>query len=450
MKFDDWLRLHQKTYETVEEMDYRRMVFAQNAQVVARHNAAYKAGLTSFQMTTASPFADLTDDEFTDLYLMEPQHCSATTKTTTTSTETKRAQPSLPVLAQSIQQARRSVHDIPYSQTDSLVKEDDDDDDDDNDLHVDWRTHGVVTPIKNQGHCGSCWTFSTTGCLESHMCLMMGGSRTDCPSWTGLSEQQLVDCAGAYNNFGCSGGLPSQAYEYIKFNQGHGLDLETSYPYHAQETGYCRFYNRSRSSTNPDDLDPKDNDDDDDNDQIGGQVLEVYNITSQAEGDLEYAIAHIGPVSIAYQVAPDFRFYAHGVYDSYNATSRETMCSSAADQVNHAVVAVGLGRTVANNNDDDSHPNNVTGGLPYYIVRNSWGTQWGMEGYFWMKRGQNLCGVSDCASFPIVPTTTTSPTGITSRNAVAEDSSTAAAAATTTTTTTSRRVDRHLRPRQSS
>merc|ERR1712113_1076370 len=75
---------------------------------------------------------------------------------------------------------------------------------------TDWRQKGGVSPVKNQGHCGSCWTFSTTGCLEAHHCIKSG---KDCSTWTGLAEQQLVDCAGAFNNNGCNGGLPSQAFE---------------------------------------------------------------------------------------------------------------------------------------------------------------------------------------------------------------------------------------------
>jgi cathepsin H len=240
---------------------------------------------------------------------------------------------------------------------------------------VDWRTKGIITPIKNQKQCGSCWTFSTTGCLEAHTCLAHG---KDCTAWTGLAEQQLLDCATPYNNHGCNGGLPSQAYEYIKY--AGGIDSEDSYPYQANDTDGCRDSGGGDSNSN--------------NNSHGraAQVAEVFNITSYDEVDLVQAIQYVGPVSIAYQVSADFRFYAHGVYDSYNATTNSTMCKSSPMDVNHAVVAVGIGSTQE--------------GTPFYIVRNSWSTSWGMEGYFWMLRGRNLCGVSDCASFPLVPAAT--------------------------------------------
>jgi len=215
---------------------------------------------------------------------------------------------------------------------------------------------------------GSCWTFSTSGCLEAHACL---AQKKDCTQWPGLAEQQLIDCAQDFNNHGCKGGLPSQAYEYIKYYGG--MDLETTYRYLAEDEGTCLA----------------------DYGTVGAKVIEVVNITSGDEDDLVNAIANIGPVSIAYQVSHDFRFYQHGVYDSYNATTNTTMCNNTSHDVNHAVVAIGLGTTAISKYGK--------GGIPYYIVRNSWGTEWGMEGHFWMKRGENLCGVSDCASFPIVP-----------------------------------------------
>ncbi|CAB9526558.1 Senescence-specific cysteine protease SAG39 [Seminavis robusta] len=337
--FHNWLSVHSKSYSNntsnLDEWKHRFSIFQENARLVQRHNDAFAKGETSFTMTIDGPFADLTDQEFTQLYLMDSQDCSAT---------------------------HRSSGKLHTASIDSTI--------DSGPYDIDWRTKGILTAVKNQGACGSCWTFSTTGCLEAHTCL---AQNRDCTHWLGLAEQQLVDCAQDFNNHGCNGGLPSQAYEYIKYNGG--IDLETSYLYVANKTdGTCK----AKDFT------------------IGAQVAGVYNITSRDEDDLMHAIATLGPVSIAYQVSPDFRLYQHGVYDSYNATTKKIMCKSDNHHVNHAVVAVGMGQTAKTKDLP------VT---PFYIVRNSWGTSWGMEGHFWMKRGENLCGVSDCASFPLVPKT---------------------------------------------
>ncbi|RHY01790.1 hypothetical protein DYB25_007392 [Aphanomyces astaci] len=139
-------------------------------------------------------------------------------------------------------------------------------------------------------------TFSSTGSLESHNLLTHGKKVL-------LSEQNLVDCAQAFDNHGCSGGLPSHAFEYIKYNGG--LDTGASYPYHAKDEP-CKF---SRAS-------------------VGVHVVDVVNITSTDELELRKAVGTAGPVSIAFQVAPDFRFYKDGVYDS-------TVCHSGEQDVNH-------------------------------------------------------------------------------------------------------------------
>lgn len=215
----------------------------------------------------------------------------------------------------------------------------------------DWRDMDAVSPVKNQGKCGSCWTFSTTGALESHYKLKHGGE------FVLFSEQNLIDCAQAFDNHGCNGGLPSHAFEYVHYNGG--LDTEETYPYHGVEEK-CKFNNH----------------------HVGVNVESSVNITAQNEHELKGAVGTVGPVSVAFQVSSDFRFYKSGVYSS-------KQCKSGVTDVNHAVLAVGYG-TVMNTNQ------------PFWIIKNSWGVTWGMSGYFEIERNSNMCGIADCASYPNV------------------------------------------------
>jgi cathepsin H len=147
----------------------------------------------------------------------------------------------------------------------------------------DWRNVAGVTPVKNQAKCGSCWAFSTIGAVESHYLIKYNQFRN-------LSEQQLVDCAQAYDNHGCSGGLPSHAFQY--FLDNGGVATEKDYPYTAVD-GKCNFKKEMASVAIK-----------------GGSV----NITQGDEDELRHAIFEHGPVSVAYQVVSDFRDYKSGVY----------------------------------------------------------------------------------------------------------------------------------------
>lgn len=169
-----------------------------------------------------------------------------------------------------------------------------------------------------------------------------------------LSEQQLVDCAGAFDNHGCNGGLPSHAFEYISY--AGGLTDEANYPYVAT-TNNCSF-----SSIDPVIL------------VEGGSV----NI-STSEVDLQQALFQHGPVSVAFQVIDGFRDYTSGVY--HNVT-----CKNGPMDVNHAVLAVGFGTDAQ--------------GMDYWLIKNSWGASWGDNGYFKLQRGVNMCGIAQCNSYP--------------------------------------------------
>lgn len=214
---------------------------------------------------------------------------------------------------------------------------------------IDWRKKGAVTDIKNQGRCGSCWSFSSTGALEGQHFLKTG-------HLVSLSEQNLIDCSTNYGNRGCNGGWMNQAFQYIQDNGG--IDTEYSYPYRGAN-GVCSF----------------------DSKNVGATDNGFINIPHNDEVKLKEALATMGPIAVAIDASnPSFQHYESGIYAENN-------CS--AQHLDHGVLAVGYG-TDGKGND-------------YYIVKNSWGTTWGMNGYMKMARNRNNhCGIASAASYPTV------------------------------------------------
>ena len=204
---------------------------------------------------------------------------------------------------------------------------------------VDWRNKGAVTPVKDQGQCGSCWAFSTTGVLEGFNFINNG-------KLVSFSEQQIVDCDTEQNE-GCNGGWPYLAVEYAAKN---GLETESDYPYTAQD-GKCK-YKKSKAVT----------------------VAAGYKfVTSNSTDQLKAALVN-SPVSVLIEADQDsFQFYSSGV-----------LRKGCGADLDHAVLAVGYEKV---------------GLYEAFIVKNSWGTSWGNNGYIYIgtdakqNNGQGVCGI---------------------------------------------------------
>ncbi|XP_073423317.1 cathepsin K-like isoform X2 [Dendrobates tinctorius] len=305
-EWKQWKKTFQKQYNGKSDEVMRRLIWEKNYKYITNHNMEYSQGLHTYTLGM-NQFGDMTIEEVVNTMTglkVPPRN-----------------------RARNITAADDKVMDaLPDS--------------------IDYRKKGYVTPVRNQGSCGSCWAFSSVGALEGQL-------KKKTKKLVVLSPQNLVDCVT--KNDGCGGGYMTNAFEYVRDNKG--IDSEAAYPYVGQDEP-CNYTTAGKAA----------------------KCKSYMEVQEGSEKELKKAVGTVGPVSVGIDATlSTFQFYSKGVYYDENCD---------AENINHAVLIVGYG---------------VQKKDKYWIVKNSWGDTWGDKGYILMAKDRsNACGIANLASYPLM------------------------------------------------
>ena len=299
--FQKFIQKYGKKYKTPSEFMKRFDIFVNNYHSIETINHSNLVdGRTPDYQIGITKFADLTPEEFQTKYLNLDV-------------------PQVLKLKEESEVMLPTIEDVPEA--------------------FDWRDNNGVSPVKNQGSCGSCWAFSTVGNLEAQYMIKHGGEEKI------FSEQQLVDCDTEQDQ-GCNGGLMEYAFTYL---QGAGLMTSEDYPYKGK-VQTCQY----------------------DAEKATLKAKGYKFAGTEDEEEIKKLLVEQGPLAIAVNATP-LQFYFGGIFNPWFSW----MCNP--KSINHAVLLVGYG---------------VKGKKGYWIIKNSWGKSWGEKGYFRLIRGKGACGVN--------------------------------------------------------
>ena len=297
IQFSNFIKQYNKQYYE-DELITRFLIFKDNIKKIQDHND----GVHSWKMEI-NEFADLSSEEFKNKYTRFNGHVYSLRRT------------EFPLISVEVPS------------------------------EIDWEKKGAVTGVKDQGQCGSCYSFSTTGSVEGAYFLSTG-------KLVSFSEQQIVDCSSSYGNQGCQGGLMTDSLQYIEEN---GICSEEDYEYNAVE-GTCK---KCKSIT---------------------KVDSFVNIVPNSEKALQQALIQ-QPISIAVVASgSNWQFYSSGIITDCPSTT-----------IDHGVLLTSYG---------------TSDGVDYWGVKNSWGSSWGENGYIRLARNVKqtggTCGLTSMASYPVI------------------------------------------------